>query len=121
MITRRTVLQSGAALLSSGSMLSATSLSSFADEIVTLPFENGERPLVKYPQKRPMIGQTSRPPQLEAPMSIFNESVITPNDAFYVRYHLADIPTDIDPDKFTVEVKGKVDKPMTLSLADTKK
>jgi len=25
-------------------------------DTVTLPFDNGERPLVKYPQKRPMIG-----------------------------------------------------------------
>jgi len=121
MITRRTVLQGGAALLTSSSMLSVTSLTSFADETVTLPFDNGERPLVKYPQKRPMIGLTSRPPQFEAPMSVFNEGVITPNDAFFVRYHLAGVPTEIDPDKFTVEVKGKVDKPMTLSLADIKK
>jgi DMSO/TMAO reductase YedYZ molybdopterin-dependent catalytic subunit len=101
--------------------LSVTSLTSFADETVALPFDNGERPLVKYPQKRPMIGLTSRPPQFEAPMSVFNESVITPNDAFFVRYHLAGLPSDIDPDKFTVDVKGKVDKPMTLSLADIKK
>ncbi|WP_022723793.1 molybdopterin-dependent oxidoreductase, partial [Rhodopseudomonas sp. B29] len=28
------------------------------------------------------------------------------------------IPLDIDPDKFTVEIKGKVDKPLKLSLAD---
>jgi DMSO/TMAO reductase YedYZ molybdopterin-dependent catalytic subunit len=34
---------------------------------------------------------------------------------------LAGIPLDIDPDKFTVEVKGKVDKPLKLSLADLKK
>ena len=45
---------------------------------------------------------------------------ITPNDAFFVRYHLAGIPLDIDPDTFTVEVKGKVDKPLKLSLADLK-
>ncbi len=25
-------------------------------DTVTLPFDNGERPLVRYPQKRPMIG-----------------------------------------------------------------
>ena len=61
-------------------------------ETVTLPFGNGERPLVKYPQKRPMIGLTSRPPQLETPFSVFNEGLITPNDAFFVRYHLAQIP-----------------------------
>ena len=86
-----------------------------------LPFENGERPLVKYPQKRPMIGLTSRPPQLETPFSVFNANVVTPNDAFFVRYHLADVPLNIDPDAFSVEIKGKVDKPMKLSLADIKK
>ena len=90
-------------------------------DTVTLPFDNGERPLVKYPQKRPMIGLTSRPPQLETPFSIFNDGAITPNNAFFVRYHLADVPLDIDPDKFTLEVKGKVDKPLKLSLKDIRK
>lgn len=121
MMNRRTVLQGGAALLASGSILSGSSFSSFAAETITLPFDNGERPLVKYPQKRPMIGLTSRPPQFEAPMSVFNEGVITPNDAFFVRYHLAGIPLEVDPATFTVEIKGKVDKPMKLSLADIKK
>ena len=56
---------------------------------VTLPFDNGERPLVRFPQKRPLIKLTTRPPQLETPLPVFNEFVITPNDAFFVRYHLA--------------------------------
>src|SRR3954447_15732783 len=90
-------------------------------ETVTLPIGNGERPLVKYPQKRPMIGVTSRPPQLETPFSVFNEGPITPNNAFFVRYHLADVPLDIDPDKFTLEIKGKVDKTLKLSLKDIRK
>ena len=93
----------------------------FALETVTLPFDNGERPLVNYPQKRPMIGQTSRPPQLETPFRIFNEGPITPNNAFFVRYHLSDLPFDIDPDKFTLEVKGKVDRPLKLSLQEIRK
>jgi DMSO/TMAO reductase YedYZ molybdopterin-dependent catalytic subunit len=88
---------------------------------VTLPFDNGERPLVKYPQKRPMIGLTSRPPQLETPFAVFNDGPITPNDAFFVRYHLAGVPLDIDPDKFTLDIKGKVDRPLQLSLQDIKK
>jgi DMSO/TMAO reductase YedYZ molybdopterin-dependent catalytic subunit len=121
MMNRRTVLQGGAALIAGSSVFGGTTLKSFAEETVTLPFDNGVRPLVKYPQKRPMIGLTSRPPQFEAPMSVFNESVITPNDAFFVRYHLAGVPLEIDPDKFTVEIKGKVDKPIKLSLADIKK
>jgi DMSO/TMAO reductase YedYZ molybdopterin-dependent catalytic subunit len=88
---------------------------------VTLPFDNGERPIVSYPQKRPMIGLTSRPPQLETPFSVFNDGPITPNNAFFVRYHLADVPINVDPDKFTLAVKGKVDKPLTLSLKDIRK
>jgi sulfite dehydrogenase (cytochrome) subunit A len=90
-------------------------------DTVTLPFENGERPVVSYPQKRPMIGLTSRPPQLETPFSVFNDGPITPNNAFFVRYHLAGVPLNIDPDKFTLEVKGKVDKPLKLSLKDIRK
>ncbi len=93
----------------------------FALETVTLPFDNGERPLVNYPQKRPMIGLTSRPPQLETPFSVFNDGPITPNNAFFVRYHLADVPLNIDPDTFTLEVKGKVDRPLKLSLKEIRK
>ena len=121
MIDRRSLIKhSGAIVATLGSGISSGSLRAIA-ETVTLPFENGDRPLVKYPQKRPMIGLTSRPPQLEMPFSVFNESVITPNDAFFVRYHLADIPLDIEPDKFTVEIKGKVNSPLKLSVADIKK
>mgnify|MGYP001202591592 FL=1 len=121
MIDRRSVLQGGVALLAGGSLLGKSTLTSFAEEIVNLPIGNGQRPLVKYPQKRPMIGLTERPPQLEMPFSVFNEGAITPNDAFFVRYHLAGIPLEIDPATYTVEVKGKVDKPLKLSLADIRK
>jgi len=88
----------------------------FGADTITLPFANGERPLAKFPQKRPLILQTSRPPQLETPFSVFNESIITPNDAFFVRYHLANIPTSIDPDKFRLEIKGRIKTPLNLSL-----
>jgi DMSO/TMAO reductase YedYZ molybdopterin-dependent catalytic subunit len=87
---------------------------------VTLPIGNGERPLVRYPQKRPLIRLTARPPQLETPFSVFGENLITPNDAFFVRYHLADNapPQDLDPATFRLEVKGKVERPLSLSLAE---
>jgi DMSO/TMAO reductase YedYZ molybdopterin-dependent catalytic subunit len=107
--------------LAFGAMSGLNPLRALAADTVTLPFENGERPLVKYPQKRLMIGLTQRPPQLETPFSVFNEGPITPNDAFFVRYHLADIPLDIDPDKFTIDIKGKVDRPFKLSIKDLKK
>ena len=120
MMNRRDALKGGTLLLAGGAIGGST-LSSFAAETVTMPFENGERPLVTYPQKRAMIGLTNRPPQLETPFAVFNDNVITPNDAFFVRYHLADIPYDLDPDTFSLEVKGKVDRPLKLSLGDIKK
>ena len=112
MIDRRALLkQSGAVMAALGTASIFDPLSALADT-VTLPFGNGERPLVKYPQKRPMIGLTSRPPQLETPFSVFNEAPITPNDAFFVRYHLAGIPLEHRSRHVPVEVKGKVDKPL---------
>ena len=89
-------------------------------DTVTLPFENGARDLVAYPQKRPLIRHTARPPQLETPFAVFNEGVVTPNDAFFVRYHLSDIPTRIDPAAYRVRVTGSVKTPLELSLAQLK-
>ena len=92
----------------------------FAAESVTLPFANGERPLARYPQKRPLIVVTQRPPQLETPFAVYNDGIVTPNDAFFVRYHLAGIPTDIDATTWRLSVKGRVQTPLSLSLADLK-
>jgi DMSO/TMAO reductase YedYZ molybdopterin-dependent catalytic subunit len=75
---------------------------------------------VAYPQKRPLIRLTTRPPQLETPFAVFNEGLITPNDAFFVRYHLADIPTSIDPATFRLRVHGSVRTPLELSLRELK-
>jgi len=92
-----------------------------AEENIILPFENGERPLVQYPQKRPLIRLTSRPPQLETPFPVFNESVITPNDAFFVRYHLSVLPpASVDAESFRLQIKGKVKTPQEFSIADLK-
>lgn len=121
MINRRSLL------IGAGDALACTALaklslpfSANADEFMSLPLANGDRPLVRYPGKRPLIRLTSRPPQLETPFAVFNEGPVTPNDAFFVRYHLAGIPLSIDPGAFRLEVKGKVERPLSLSLADLK-
>ena len=60
MIERRTLFrQSGAVVAAAGAALALRPLGAIADT-VTLPFGNCERPMVKYPQKRPMIGVTSQ-------------------------------------------------------------
>ncbi len=87
---------------------------------VTLPFANGERELVTFPQKRPLILLTSRPPQLETPFSVFNEGILTPNDAFFVRYHWSGIPTSVDPQAYRLRIGGHVKAPLELSLAELK-
>ncbi|MCJ2069457.1 oxidase, partial [Methylobacterium sp. J-030] len=107
MMDRRTLLTALAA--GAGSRVLAP-LRASADETAMLPFGNGARRLVAYPGKRPLLQMTARPPQLETPFGVFDEGAITPNDAFFVRYHLADIPTAIDPQTFRVAVTGHVER-----------
>src|SRR5882762_6474385 len=102
-ITRRHFLKA-TAFAALGGTLAGPAITALAAESVTMPFANGQRSLAKFPQKRPLILVTARPPQLETPFSVFNEGVLTPNDAFFVRYHLAEVPTSIDPDAFKVEI-----------------
>ena len=88
-----------------------------ADEVTLAA---GPRPLVQYPQKRPLTLVTTRPPHLETPFSVFNQGPITPNDAFFVRYHLANFPLSIDPQSYRLTIKGAVETPLSLSLAQLK-
>lgn len=87
-----------------------------ANGYVDLPFERGRRPLVAFPQKRPLMVMTTRPPQLETPFPIFNEHIFTPNDAFFVRWHLANIPQEINVNTFRLTIHGRVNQPLSLSL-----
>src|SRR6266542_5745501 len=75
------------------------------------------RPLVRYPEKTDLILLTSRPPQLETPMKYFDRA-ITPNEAFFVRYHVFPIPTSVDLDRWRLEIKCEVGRPLKLSMAE---
>ncbi len=86
----------------------------------TLDFGNGTRELLAYPQKRPLMLITARPPHLETPFSVFNEGALTPNDAFFVRYHLPNFPTSIDAGQHRLKITGLVNKPLSLSLQELK-
>jgi len=65
-----------------------------------------------------MILQRSRPPLLETPFEVFDQGVFTPNDQFFVRWHWAVIPQQVDVAKFEIAVRGHVDKTLSLSMAD---
>jgi len=76
--------------------------------------------LVRFPEKTDLILLTDRPPQLETPLSYFRED-LTPNEAFFVRWHLANIPTKVSPDTFELSVAGHVANELSLSLDDMRK
>jgi DMSO/TMAO reductase YedYZ molybdopterin-dependent catalytic subunit len=116
-LSRRRLLAAGAGALAAGT-LGTVARTAFAQGTVDLPIVNGHRNLATYPEKRPLIVLTSRPPQLETPFEVFNQGVITPNDAFFVRYHNAGIPTSIDGDKHVIKVGGNAcGKPFELTMA----
>lgn len=62
---------------------------------------------------------TDRAPQLETPLEIFKQD-ITPNEFFFVRWHLSQIVTRIDIDTFRLRVQGSVNQPLALSMNDLK-
>ena len=55
---------------------------------------------------RSRSSNTYRPPNYETPIG-YLDSLFTPNDAFFVRYHLADIPEAIDPARWKIKVGGE--------------
>jgi len=83
------------------------------------PIDNREISKFAFPEKRPLITFSDRPPLLETPRDVFT-SALTPNDQFFVRWHMPDIPTYIDPEKFTVNVNGLVEHELKISLNELK-
>jgi DMSO/TMAO reductase YedYZ molybdopterin-dependent catalytic subunit len=81
------------------------------------PHWNSVGPYLTEPQKVPLILLTDRPVQLETPRHYFREA-FTPNEAFYVRWHLAGIPNRVDLNQWKLQVEGNVKKSLGLSLAD---
>lgn len=119
-LTRRRFIQAGLTL-GGLSFLGARTVNAGRSPAVDLPFPRGHRPLVAFPQKRPLMVMTTRPPQLETPFPLFNDHVFTPNDAFFVRWHLANIPITIDLDTFRLTIRGRVKHPYSLSMDELKK
>src|SRR5438128_6472079 len=71
--------------------------------------------LVRFPEKTELMLLTDRPPQLETPIHYFRQD-LTPNEAFFVRWHLEGIPISVDLRTFRLNVGGHVRQPLQLSV-----
>lgn len=114
-LARRHVLRA----VGSAGLLMATRPAWGQARTTDLPLLGGptRRPFTSdFPQKRDMILQRARPPLLETPFEVFDQGIFTPNDRFYVRWHWAMIPTDIDTTAYRLQVHGHVQRPLALSL-----
>ncbi len=78
---------------------------------------NSVGPYITEPQKAPLILLTDRPVQLETPRYFFR-TAFTPNEAFYVRWHLADIPNGVDLSDWKLKIEGNVNKPLAFTLSE---
>ncbi|HZS70744.1 MAG TPA: hypothetical protein VFA13_02810, partial [Candidatus Acidoferrum sp.] len=72
---------------------------------------NSDGPYITEPQKAPLILLTDRPVQLETPRHYF-ATAFTPNEAFYVRWHLDNIPNEVNLAEWRLRVEGNVSKPL---------
>jgi len=73
------------------------------------------REMARFPEKTDLYLLTDRPPQLETPLKYFQQD-LTPNDAFFVRWHLAQVPTSVDLKTFRLAIGGHVAEPLSLSF-----
>jgi sulfite dehydrogenase len=111
---RKMIAGAGAALLASPSV---------AAESTRLPAElpDGTRQIAQFvnlQDKRRLLRLTDRPPNYASPINVFTDAV-TPNDRFYVRYHLAGVPSAEDMDDWSLSIAGDaVQHPVRLKLSD---
>lgn len=108
--------------LGAGLLLGASTL--LGKELPTKPIAIPQEyvpPIIAFPEKKPMVAISDRPPLLKAAKGreLFTQP-ITPNDEFFVRWHLPDIPTFVDLNTFRLEVKGEVHTALSLSVDDLK-
>lgn len=79
-----------------------------------------EDTLIALPGKQPLIKRSFRPPNFETPLVDLRAS-FTPNDKFFVRYHIADIP-EVEPRTWRLKVGGaSARRALELSLEDLKR
>ncbi|MBV8974380.1 MAG: molybdopterin-dependent oxidoreductase [Sinobacteraceae bacterium] len=90
-----------------------------ADTLVSAGPTDGEERLGALPGKRALIQRTFRPPNFETPLADL-APLYTDNSAFFVRYHLANIPF-VDVASWQLQVGGpSAQRSLTLSLRELK-
>jgi DMSO/TMAO reductase YedYZ molybdopterin-dependent catalytic subunit len=113
MLTRRSLLQTpaaGAMAAGLGTLFPRFATQAQAETTLNLSpaLPEGTRTqatLDALPGKKPLIKLSYRPPNYETPIGYLG-AVVTPNDAFFVRYHLADIP-HVDAQTWMLAVGGE--------------
>src|SRR6516162_9792832 len=115
MITRRSLLEAagtGAILVGTGHALSRTFLGPAEAQAAALNLPpqlpegmRREAVLDALPGKKPLIKLSYRPRNYETPVELLR-TAITPNDAFFVRYHLSDIP-EVSAQTWRLSVGGE--------------
>jgi DMSO/TMAO reductase YedYZ molybdopterin-dependent catalytic subunit len=114
MITRRSLLEAagvGAILAGTGSavpQLFATEADAEGALTLSPLLPDGTRAtaiLDTLPGKKPLIKLSYRPPNYESPIE-YLRTEITPNDQFFVRYHLSDIPR-VDAKTWKLAIGGE--------------
>jgi len=129
MITRRSLLEAagtGAILVGAGRELSRTFISSAEAQAAApnLPVQlpegtRREAVLDALAGKKPLIKLSYRPPNYETPVELLR-TAITSNDAFFVRYHLSDIP-EVKAETWRLSVGGEgANGEVSLSLDELK-
>jgi sulfite dehydrogenase len=99
-----------------GMMTAMTALGKFPADLFAAA---DQRRMVRFPEKTDLILLTSRPPQLETPLSYFSK-LITPNDELFVRWHISGIPTSVDLATWRLVVNGNTEKELQLSMDELK-
>jgi sulfite dehydrogenase len=128
MITRRSLLEAaGAGSILAGTGIAVPRLFAATAEMqvpLNLPpaLPEGMRSeaiLEALPGKKPLIKLSYRPPNYESPVEYLRTD-ITPNDEFFVRYHLSDIPR-VDPGTWKLAIGGDgANDEVRLGLDDLK-
>src|SRR5712691_9328807 len=120
---RHLVRTAGAGLALTGSGIGLLSTATAASINLPSGLPEGLRNnaiLDALPGKKPLIKLSYRPPNYETPIEYFR-TAITPNDAFFVRYHLANIP-EVDAKTWKLAIGGEGANGQTeLTLDDLKR